>query len=89
MRKIKLTKEEQWIEDHLEEFVPASREQFELVKQAIERRKKDAVLNIRVNSYDLKAIKEKARKMGIKYQSYISEMLHRMAEAAAKIPDRF
>jgi len=81
MRKFKLTKGEQWIEDHLEEFVPASREQFELIKQAIERRKRDAVLNIRVNSYDLQALKDKARKLGVKYQSYISEILHKVAEA--------
>ena len=81
MRKIKLTKYEQWIEDHAEEFVPASREQFELIKQALERRKRDAVLNIRVNSYDLQALKDKARKLGVKYQSYISEILHKIAQA--------
>lgn len=79
MRKIKLTREEQWIEDHLEEFVPVSREQFEAVKQAIERKKKDAVLNIRVNSIDLGLLKQKARKMGVKYQTFISEILHKVA----------
>jgi len=81
MKKFKLTKEEQWFEDHAEEFVPVSREKFEMIKQALERRKKDAVLNIRVNSYDLEAIKQKARRMGVKYQSYISEILHKVAEA--------
>ena len=81
MRKFKLTKEEQWIEDHMEEFVPVKREQFEMIKQALERRKKDAVLNIRVNHYDLETIKQKARKLGIKYQTFISEVLHKVAEA--------
>jgi len=80
MRKIKLTKEERWIEDHAEEFVPVSREKFEMIKQAIERRKKDAVLNIRVNSYDLEHLKQKAQKLGIKYQTFISEILHKIAE---------
>jgi len=79
MRRMKLTKEEQWIEDHAEEFVPVSREEFELIKQAIERRKKNAVLNIRVNSYDLQYIKQKARKLGVKYQTFISEILHSVA----------
>jgi len=80
MRKIKLTKYEQWIEDHAEEFVPLRGEEYKKIVEALERRKKDAVLNIRVNSYDLKTLKEKARKMGVKYQSYISEILHRVAE---------
>jgi len=81
MKKFKLTKEEQWIEDHAEEFVPVKREEFEMIKQALERRKKDAVLNIRVNHYDLETIKQKARKLGIKYQTLISEVLHKVAEA--------
>lgn len=81
MRKIKLTKYEQWIEDHAEEFVPLRGEEYKRIAEALERRKKDTVLNIRVNSYDLRAIKDKARKMGIKYQSYISEILHKVADA--------
>ena len=79
MKKFKLTKEEQWIEDHAEEFVPVGREEFEMIKQAIERRKKDAVLNIRVNSYDLEHIKQRARKLGVKYQTFVSEILHKVA----------
>jgi len=81
MRKIKLTKQEQWIEDHLDEFVPVSREEFNQIAQAIEARKKDAVLNIRVNSYDLEYLKQKAQKLGIKYQTFISEILHKVAQA--------
>jgi len=80
MKKFKLTREEQWIEDHMEEFVPASRETFELIKQAIERKKKDMVLNIRVNSWDIVQLKEKARKLGVKYQTFITEILHQVAQ---------
>ena len=80
MRKIKLTKQERWIEDHAEEFVPVSREEYNKIVEALERRKKDAVLNIRVNSYDLEHIKEKAQKLGIKYQTFISEILHKLAQ---------
>ncbi|MBI4982975.1 MAG: antitoxin [Candidatus Omnitrophica bacterium] len=81
MRKIKLTKEEQWIEDHLDEFVPVNKEKYAEIVQAIEARKKDAVLNIRVNSYDLEYLKQKAKKLGIKYQTFISEILHKVAHA--------
>ena len=81
MRKIKLTKQEQWIEDHIEEFVPIPKAEYAKILEALERRKKDTVLNIRVNSYDLEYIKQKARKMGIKYQTFISEILHKAAGA--------
>jgi len=81
MRKIKLTRAEQAIEDHIEEFVPVGREKFNEIVQALEARKKDAVLNIRVNKYDLDQIKQKAKKLGIKYQTFISEILHKVAQA--------
>jgi predicted DNA binding CopG/RHH family protein len=49
------------------------------VVQAIARRKKDAVLNIRVNTQDLTQIKKKAARLGIPYQTYISEFIHQLA----------
>jgi len=81
MRKIKLTKEEMAIEQSLEEFVPVRGREYEEIVAAIEQRKKDAVLNIRVNRYDLESIKQKAKKLGIKYQTFISEILHKVAQA--------
>ena len=81
MRKIKLTKQEQWIEDHAEEFVPVTGPGYDAIVAALERRKKDAVLNIRINQYDLNHLKEKARKAGIKYQTFISEILHKVSQA--------
>jgi len=79
MRRIKLTREEQAIENSVEEHVPVSRERFKEIAEALAQRRKDTVLNIRVNSYDLKAIKRKASKLGIKYQTFIAELLHRVA----------
>jgi len=81
MKRIKLTKEEQWIEDHIDEFVPVSRKEHNAIARALEARKKNAVLNIRVNRYDLERLKQKAGKLGIKYQTFISEILHKVAEA--------
>ncbi len=81
MRKIKLTKEEMAIEEGLEEFVPVGKNEYEQIVQAIAHRRKDAVLNIRVNSEDLKSLKNKANRMGIKYQTFISEVLHKVARA--------
>ncbi len=82
MRKFKLSRYEQSIEDAIGrgEYVPAPREEFERVAKALAERRKDKVLNIRVNGNDLEAIKKKAKKFGVKYQSFISEILHRVAQ---------
>ena len=82
MRKIKLTREEKAIEDALlrGEFVPVSKEKFEEMAAMIKSYRKDAVLNIRINRNDLESIKKKARKLGVPYQTFIGEFLHRMAQ---------
>jgi predicted DNA binding CopG/RHH family protein len=82
MKRIKLTKKEKAIEDALVngEYVSVDGKKFNEISQAIAARRKDAVLNIRVNSKDLKIIKQKAHKLGIKYQTFISELLHRVAQ---------
>ena len=80
-RSIKLTKQEKEIENALiaGKLVDIEKEELEEISQAIARRKKDTVLNIRINSQDLKSIKQKAKKLGIKYQTLISEILHKIA----------
>ncbi|MDD5568175.1 MAG: hypothetical protein PHY88_03100 [Candidatus Omnitrophica bacterium] len=80
-KKFKLSKEEQWIEDHAEEFVPITGPEYDFIVASLERKRKEMVLNMRINGDDLKAIKEKARKVGVKYQTLISEILHRFAKA--------
>ena len=81
MRKIKLTREEQAVEDNLEEYVEVGKEEFHRIAQIVAARKKDSILNIRINSQDLKNLKQKAMKLGIKYQTFISEILHKIAQA--------
>ena len=78
---IRLTRSEQAFERAAArgEFRPASQEEFNRIAEAIARRKKDAVLNIRVNSEDLEIIKQKAKKMGIPYQTFVSELIHQYA----------
>ena len=61
------------------EYIDIRKSEFEDIAQAIAARKKDSVLNIRVNSRDLKNLKQKAKTLGVKYQTFISELLHRMA----------
>ena len=83
MRRVKLTRWEKETEDALirGEYRDVPKLQFEEIAQAVAHRRKDAVLNIRVNSQDLESIKQKARRSGIKYQTFVSELLHRVAHS--------
>ncbi len=82
MKRIKLTKEEKEIEESLMkgEFVPIKGKKLEMIEKALKSRKKDVTMTIRVNSEDIDRIKRKARKLGVKYQAYISEVLHQVAQ---------
>jgi len=82
MRKTKLTKQEQLIEDELlgGNYLDVGDSVFNDIAESLAARKKDAVINIRVNNKDLEAIKQTAKKLGVKYQSLISELIHRTAK---------
>ena len=84
MRKIKLTPSEKKIEASLlkGEYAPVDKREYLRIAQAVAERRKDAVLNLRMNSQDLQHIKEKAKKLGIKYQTFISEILRQIAQSS-------
>ncbi len=81
MKSEKLSRKEKAIERALlrGEYRPAGRAEFQSVARAVARRRKDAVLSIRINKQDLERLKRKARRQGIPYQSFVSELLHRYA----------
>lgn len=81
MKKIRLNKSEMATERALMrgEYAPAGAAEVRAIARAITARRKDAVLNIRINSGDLGHLKEKAKKLGIPYQTFISEILHHYA----------
>lgn len=83
MIKVKLTPEETKIMRAIEadEYIPVSGKELKDVAEAIAARKKDATLTIRVNSHDIDRIREMASQKGIPYQSYLSEVIHRVAQA--------
>ena len=81
MRRIKLTRQEKAMEDALArgEYVKAADEEFQRISKILAARKKDAILHIRINNQDLSKIKAKARELGVKYQTFVSEILHHAA----------
>ncbi len=81
MKTARLTAEEKQIEKTLLEgtYKPVSDVEFQTIADAIINRKKDAVLNIRVSKQDLDSIKKKAKKLGVRYQTLLAEVIHKVA----------
>ncbi|MEI7751452.1 MAG: hypothetical protein WCJ71_05095 [Candidatus Omnitrophota bacterium] len=79
--KIKLTPEEEEYERESDHDRPVSREEFLKIKEAIDQWKKDTVLNMRINGEDVMLLKQKAEKLGVKYQTFIAQILHRVARS--------
>ncbi len=84
MKKNYFSAEEKEIMESIErdEFVPVTDVELKEVVEAIAARKKDMTLTIRVNHKDINRIKKMAQKRGIPYQSYISEVIHRVAQSS-------
>ena len=80
IKRMRLTREEKAIEAESLTYVPMAPEKFKMIVDAIKRHRKDAILNMRVNSGDLNGIRQKAKKAGIPYQTLISEALHVLAQ---------
>lgn len=82
MKRAKLSKEEKDVEAALlkGEFKPLKGKELAKIENALKARKKDVTMTIRVNSEDIDKIKNKANKLGVKYQSYISEIIHQVAQ---------
>ena len=77
MKKIKLTKDEQQIEDSAEQLVPASKETRERVERIIERSKRNEAISLRMSSFDLEQIKARAAEQGMPYQTLINVLVHK------------
>lgn len=84
MKRKYLDAEEKEIMEAIEndEFVPVAGVELKRVADSIAARKKDMTLTIRVNSNDINRIKKMAQKRKIPYQSYLSEVIHRIAQTA-------
>lgn len=84
MKKYYLDQDEKAIMEAVErdEFVPVTGAELKRVADAIAARKKDMTLTIRVNRKDINRIKKMAQKRKIPYQSYLSEVIHRIAQTA-------
>ncbi|MBF0594487.1 MAG: hypothetical protein HQL22_05930 [Candidatus Omnitrophica bacterium] len=62
-----------------DEYVPVGCKELRAVADAIAARRKDMTLTIRVNRQDINRIKKFSVTKGIPYQTYLSEVIHRVA----------
>ncbi|HOE09515.1 MAG TPA: antitoxin [Treponemataceae bacterium] len=73
-----LDKEEQWFEDHAEEFVQAPANlRDKLIKAAANTQNKTERMNIRMSKSDMENLKSIASKEGLPYQSLVTSILHK------------
>jgi len=81
MKQYKLSKSEAKIEKDLlaGKYLPVTPQEEERFLSALARKRKDAILHIRINSIDLDRIKAKASKAGVPYQTFIAHVLHHVA----------
>ena len=77
MKTYKLTKEEKAIEKDFDNLSPVSAKKKEKINNIISQAKKSKSISLRISSYDLKRIKEKANNDGIPYQTLINTILHK------------
>ncbi|MFH0985561.1 MAG: hypothetical protein V1882_08500 [Candidatus Omnitrophota bacterium] len=82
-KRLKLNKYERSISEAIErgEYVEGPKEETEQIRAAIEEYRKNAILHIRISEAVLKKLKEKAKKVGVKYQTFIAEALRRVAHS--------
>lgn len=74
---IRLTEEEQEIEDSVEQWVPATEETRERLRTIVERSKKTEAISLRMTRFDLSRIKELAAEQGLPYQTLINTLVHK------------
>jgi predicted DNA binding CopG/RHH family protein len=72
-----LLPEELEIENNIDKLIPVSKAKRNKIEGLINKAKKNSAISLRIASYDLEKIKEKAGKEGIPYQTLINSILHK------------
>jgi predicted DNA binding CopG/RHH family protein len=73
-----LDEEEQWYEDHADEFVPAPADLRKSIIQAAKTSaNKTERMNIRMSKADMDSLKLAAAREGLPYQSLVASILHK------------
>lgn len=77
MKTNKLLADEKAIEDMIDELVPASGEKRKKIENILAQAGKNKSISLRISSFALEKLKEKAQSEGIPYQTLINSILHK------------
>jgi len=77
MDKNKLLEDEKLIENEVDSLIPISGKKKEKISQIITQAKKNRSISLRISSFDLEKLKEKANIEGVPYQTLINSILHK------------
>ncbi len=77
MKKIELLDEEIDIEETIDDLEPVSGDKRKKIENILAQARKNKSVNLRISSFALEKLKEKANKEGIPYQTLINSILHK------------
>lgn len=77
MKTSKLTNEEKAIEQNIDDLIPVEGDKKEKIEKILRNARKNKSISLRISSFILDNLKEKAGKIGIPYQTLINSILHK------------
>jgi predicted DNA binding CopG/RHH family protein len=77
MKQAKLSKEELQIELEADSLRPVSGEKRKRIEKTISHARKNRAISLRISTYDLEKVKEKAELQGLPYQTLINTIIHK------------
>ena len=77
MKKARKSVEEREFEENIDKLRPISGKEREKIEAIIDGARKNRSISLRISSYDLGRLKEKASTQGIPYQTLINSILHK------------
>ena len=77
MKTNKLLDEERAIENDIKNLKPISKTKKKKIENILAQAKKNRSISLRISSFDLDKLKEKANNEGVPYQTLINSILHK------------
>ena len=77
MKKQILDETEREVEESMSQLSSVGQEKKARIEKILSKERKDRAISLRIRTYDLEKIKEKAEQTGVPYQTLITTVLHK------------